>query len=214
MEILYFDILDSTHLYLIDAIKNATLKPPVAIVANSQPNGIGSGKNSWESYEGNLFLSFALKKESLPSDLPLSSASIYFSLVLKETLVQEGSKVWVKWPNDLYINDKKIAGVITKSLNDETIIGSIGLNLKNSSLKFDILDINIDLYRLLDLYFLKLKQVQNWKNLFSNYKIEFEQSKRFGYFDKKLKKRVSLNGAILNEDGSITINDRKVYSLR
>lgn len=56
---------------------------------------------------GNLFFSFVLKRNDLPSDLQIQSASIYFSYILKEVLALEGSKIWLKWPNDFYIDNKK-----------------------------------------------------------------------------------------------------------
>ena len=214
MEIHYHKSLDSTHLFLEKAILEKSLKTPVAIVCETQIGGVGSGENSWKSYEGNLFLSFALHKSSLPSDLPIQSASIYFSFLMKEVLSDLGSAVWLKWPNDFYIEDKKIGGTITKLILGETLLCSMGINLKFSPKNFNILDINVKKNRLLDLYFLKLKQDHFWKNIFNIYKIEFEKSKQFTYYDKQIQARVSLNDSILNEDGSITIEDRKVYSLR
>ena len=214
MEIHYHKSLDSTHLFLEKSLRDKTLKPPVAIVSESQTAGVGSGENSWSSLDGNLFLSFCIPKSTLPVDLPISSASIYFSYLMKEVLLELGSKVWLKWPNDFYIKDKKIGGTITRLLSGETVLCSIGINLKFAPKNFDILDINVKKNKLLDLYFLKLKQDIFWKKIFSIYEIEFEKSKRFTYYDKHAQKRVSLKDAILNDDGSITIEDRKVYSLR
>jgi BirA family biotin operon repressor/biotin-[acetyl-CoA-carboxylase] ligase len=214
LEIYYLEKLDSTHLFLERALRENNLKAPVAIVANKQTNGVGSGDNSWHSEEGNIFLSFAIKMDKLPSDLPMASASIYFSFIMKELLVELGSKVWLKWPNDFYIQDKKIGGTITKLISKDLLLCSMGINIKSSPKDFDILDINVKKNRLLDLYFLKLKQDIFWKNIFSNYEIEFVKSKNYSYFDRVLSKRVSLKDATLNSDGSIMIENRKVYSLR
>ena len=52
-----------------------------------------------------IFFSFAIKIDELPTDLKLESASIYFAYLLKETLYELGSCVWLKWPNDFYIDD-------------------------------------------------------------------------------------------------------------
>jgi BirA family biotin operon repressor/biotin-[acetyl-CoA-carboxylase] ligase len=214
LEIFYFDELDSTHLFLVDLLKQRRVKPPLAIVANSQSAGIGSGDNSWKSFEGNLFLSFALYCDELPRDLPQTSYSIYFAYLLKELLAKQGSKIWLKWPNDLFIDEKKVGGVITKLINNSVAICSIGLNIKKAPQNFNILDIDIDKSRLLELYFLKLKEDHLWKNIFSKYEIEFHKSREFSYFDREIKKRVSLKDAVLNKDGSISIENREVYSLR
>ena len=96
---------DSTQTYLKSKIKANEISAPHAVVANMQTSGLGSRDNLWEGLEGNLFLSFAMKLDSLPKDLKLESASIYFSYILKMTLSELNSKVLIKWPNDFYIND-------------------------------------------------------------------------------------------------------------
>ena len=213
LEIISYKNIESTHLYLINAIKERDLSAPIAIVADTQSAGIGSRNNEWRGLEGNLFLSFCIDRKSLPSDLPVSSMSIYFAFVLKEFLSSLGSKVWIKWPNDFYIDEKKIGGVITK-LMGENIICSIGLNLKNSPENFGKLDIRINKFYLLSNYFLKLKNSFFWKEIFIKYQVEFSKSRSCSYYDSALKRRVSLEDAVLVEDGSIMIENRRVYSLR
>jgi BirA family biotin operon repressor/biotin-[acetyl-CoA-carboxylase] ligase len=57
-----------------------------------------------------------------------------------------------------------------------------------------------------------LPALPSWKNIFSKYKIEFSFSQRFfAHIDGR---EVSLKNAILLDDGSINIDDKKVYSLR
>ena len=119
--------------------------------------------------------------------------------------------LWLKWPNDFYINDKKIGGTITTT-SGELMYCGIGLNLNAVSDDFEHLDIKIDKKEVLKLYFEKLKEKILWKQIFSQYKIEFQNSKKFQVTVKN--KKVSLSKAILNVDGSIDINGEKVYSLR
>ena len=214
MEIYYHDTLPSTHRYLESGLRDKTLKPPLAIVAHCQSAGVGSRGNAWLGEEGNLYLSFALSRESLPDDLPLASASIYFSFIMMVVLKEEGSKVWLKWPNDFYINQKKVGGTITSVISGDIILCSMGINLKNAPKEFEIIDINIEKNVLIENYFLKLKQVIFWKDIFSQYQIEFEKSRHFSYTDAKHKRSVPLSGAILLEDGSIMIENQRIYSLR
>ncbi len=164
--------------------------------------------------EGNLFLSFCVKKSDIDPALPIQSTSIYFSYILKELLNEKGSKIWLKWPNDFYIEDKKAGGVITAVLKDEIIVCSIGLNLKSAPQDFAKLDIDIDRENLLQSYFLKLKEDIFWKDIFRKYKVEFLQSTKYGFYDKSTQKRVSLEGALLQNDGSIILNNKRIYSLR
>ena len=114
MELLCFNELESTQTYLIDELKEKRLTAPIVIMAKEQTAGVGSRDNSWEGGEGNLFFSLAISIDDLPQDLPLNSASIYFSYLMKEVLDQYITDVWLKWPNDLYHNQSKIGGTITK----------------------------------------------------------------------------------------------------
>ena len=100
----WFDTLPSTHNYLIASLREGTLFAPCAIGATIQTHGVGSRGNSWLGETGNLFFSFCVEEKQLPQDLPLASVSIYFSALMKEVLEDQGSNVWLKWPNDFYLN--------------------------------------------------------------------------------------------------------------
>jgi len=211
LEIIYLDEIDSTQKFLIKKIKEKKLLPPVAVVADIQKNGIGSRGNSWIGELGNLFLSFALTLDELPKDLPIQSSSIYFSYILKDILSKQGSKIWLKWPNDFYIEGKKVGGTITSKI-DNVLICGIGLNIVKSPENFGKLDINIARDELIKDYIKELKQKISWKEIFSKYKLEFHMSKEC-YFNFEGKK-VSLKESDLCFDGSIKINNKRIYSLR
>ena len=211
MEILYLKEVDSTHLFLEEKLKNEELVPPIAVIAKRQTGGIGSRGNKWESLEGNLFLSFCLENNSLPKDLPKVSRSVYFAYLMKEVLEKEGSKIWIKWPNDFYLEDKKIGGVITKVFRNYTLC-SMGINLEKAPKNFGKLDISIDKILLVKKFFINVQLSHSWKEIFRKFKVEFEKSKKFFFNDGNFK--VSMQNAVLNPDGSITINDKRIYNLR
>ncbi len=211
MKIIRLKKVDSTHRYLEKYIKENGYKESICIVSDNQTNGIGSRGNSWEGKKGNLFFSFVLDKTLLPSDLFLQSSSIYFAYILKMILKKKGSKLWVKWPNDFYLEDKKLGGIIT-TVSNKLLFCGIGLNLLEVSDDFAKLDIVIDVDEILKEYFYYLEKKILWKEVFSEFKIEFQNNKNFkATIDNK---KVSLNDAILNDDGSITLKDKKVFSLR
>lgn len=211
MKIIRLDKVNSTHSYLKDYIQKNEYKNPLCIVTDLQTNGIGSRGNAWTGKRGNLFFSFVLDKSLLPTDLPLQSASIYFSFILKLVLEKEGSNLWLKWPNDFYIEDKKIGGTITNVSRDLIYCG-IGLNLISVGDQFGKLDIEVDINDVLTKYFSKLEKSISWKQIFSDFKIEFENSRKFqATIDNQ---KISLQDAILNEDGSVELNNKKVFSLR
>ena len=212
LQIIYLDTINSTQKYLKEKIASNELKAPVCVSSDIQTNGVGSRNNEWISQKGNLFFSFALPLSVLSKDLKLASASIYFSYILKELLCEFGSKVWIKWPNDFYIDDKKIGGAITNVVGDIIICG-IGLNLKKSPKNHSSLDIILDRKKLLELYCTNIEKKVLWKQVFSKYKLEFYRNQDFFTHNSK-GQRVSLRDAKINDDGSLNIDGERIYSLR
>ena len=86
MQVLHFDSLESTQLYLSQQIRVRTLTAPVMVIADKQSGGIGSRGNAWENVKEGLYFSFAIPLNMLPQDLPLESISIYMGFLFKENL--------------------------------------------------------------------------------------------------------------------------------
>ncbi len=211
MEIRSFSSLPSTQKYLIEKLEEGTLKSPVAVIASEQSSGVGSRENSWSGGEGNFFASVAVELDMLPEDLPLSSASIYFSFIMKQTLEALGENIWLKWPNDFYLNDDKVGGTITQKVKNILVCG-IGINLKNTQNGYRALQCDIRPEILLKNYLLALEKFPKWKQIFSEYEVEFELSRKFSVHIENYQK--SLADASLCRDGSLIIGGKRVYSLR
>ncbi|NKQ41830.1 MAG: biotin--[acetyl-CoA-carboxylase] ligase [Sulfurovum sp.] len=211
MEILSFDALSSTQKYLIEEIRIGRIIKSTAVIATEQLDGIGSRDNEWDGGKGNFFASVAIRSDTLPSDLPIHSASVYFAFLMKKVLNDLSYRVWLKWPNDIYCADSKIGGVVTNKKSDFIIVG-IGINLKKNQNSYSSLDTDISPLILLNIFLNELKQKQNWKQVFSQYKIEFELSK--SYFTHKNGSKIDMKDAILCDDGSLSIDGGKVYGSR
>jgi BirA family biotin operon repressor/biotin-[acetyl-CoA-carboxylase] ligase len=211
LKILYLDSVDSTQNYLKELIRAGNIELPHAVVADIQTDGIGSRGNSWTGMRGNLFLSFVMPLKDLPSDLKLESSSIYFAYILKETLSELKSEVWLKWPNDFYLCDKKIGGMITNVVKENLICG-IGLNLVIAPEGFGTLDITISRDELLKRYFINIEKYVLWKQVFSKYELEFHKNRDLFTHTNNLK--ISLSDASLQSDGSIISNGERIFSLR
>ncbi|MDA3945825.1 MAG: biotin--[acetyl-CoA-carboxylase] ligase [Helicobacteraceae bacterium] len=211
MQILSLDSVDSTQRYLLDALKKGKHASPVCVTARHQESGRGSRGNSWSGLDGNLFFSFSISRRDLPNDLKLESSSIYFTYILKELLAEMGSSLWLKWPNDFYLDDKKIGGAITNLYKDELVCG-IGLNTKVSPEGFSKMDIEIENATLLRHYMAILNNPPSWKKIFSKYEIEFVKSKR--HFTHSGDTKLSLENARLLDDGSIECDGQRIFSLR
>jgi len=211
LEILSFNRLPSTQTYLLEKLRDKSCSIPIAILAKEQTDGVGSRDNSWVGGDGNLFFSLAVSLDDLPKDLPLNSASIYFSFIMKQVLLKYTDEIWVKWPNDLYHNQSKVGGTITKKVDNIFICG-MGVNLQENQNNFKALNIDIEPLFLLKKYLCELEKYPSWKQILSQYRIEFARSKEF--FTHINSEYKSLENAILSEDGSLIIDNKRVYSIR
>ena len=211
MQIHSLKSVDSTQRYLLNALKEGSLTSPICVTTVRQESGKGSRGNSWSGLDGNLFFSFAIDRNALPSDLKLESSSIYFTYILKALLAEMGSSLWLKWPNDFYLDDKKIGGAIT-NLYKEHLVCGIGLNTRVFPEGFAKLDVEIENETILKHYFDILKNPPSWKQVFSNFEVEFVKSR--SYFTHSGDTRLSLENAILLDDGSIECDGQRIFSLR
>ncbi|MBS4235853.1 biotin--[acetyl-CoA-carboxylase] ligase [Campylobacter vulpis] len=211
MQIICIEKIASTQLFLCEKIRKDEIRQNTAIYALEQTSGVGSRDNAWISSRGNLHLSFCVRERDLPSDLPLASASIYFAYLLKELLESFGSQIWLKWSNDLYLNDKKVGGVMSNKIG-EFIICGIGLNLKFAPQNAALCDVKIEPKELIEEFIKVLEKKFLWKRIFSKYVLEFEKSKNFSvHYEGKI---YALKDAFLYEDGSILLANKRIYSLR
>lgn len=204
MDIVFFETLESTQTFLLEK-----LQEDLCVVALRQTNGIGSRGNSWEGVESGLYFSFCLNQKKLPSDLKLQSASLFFGFLFKEVLNEKGFEIWLKWPNDLYLEDKKIGGVIVSCKQDKVVCG-IGLNFRSSN--FASLGVDLHKKEVLEIFFKKIKNTLQWKQVFRKYKLEFCKSFDFSFHYQE--QMISLKDVKLLEDGSICYGGKVFYSLR
>lgn len=201
MEIKYFDSCPSTQNFLVETLRKNGFKKAYALVANKQSAAIGSRNNSWQSLEGNLFLSFC--DEIKNYQVPKENFSLYFSSILVEVLRIFGSQAFVKWPNDIYLEDKKIGGLMTNLLKESFVCG-LGLNLQSSE-KYQALDIKISREELLQAFFEKIASKPSWEEVFANFAKDFSKSQKLSATLGK--EKLSLKNAKLNADASITLNE-------
>jgi len=159
----------------------------------------------------NFFASVALEISDLPSDLPLSSASIYFSFVMKKILAAHHAGIWLKWPNDFYIGEQKVGGTITQKVGENLVCG-MGINLQKAPKGYGAVALDLSPEILLQQYLDALGKFPEWKQIFSEYRVEFELSRAFSVHIGNSRK--SLSNALLCEDGSLLIEGKKVFSTR
>ena len=130
-EIIHINETDSTNNWL---AKNCTGgQSPCAVIADYQTAGRGCGTNTWESErEKNLLFSVILHPEKLPANKQFQ-ISMAISLAIVEAVGQLVGDLSIKWPNDIYWRNGKLAGILIEnrlqgSFIKDSIIG-VGLNV-------------------------------------------------------------------------------------
>src|SRR5262249_48453381 len=102
------------------------------LVADEQTRGRGRQGRTWSSPPGtNLYLSALLRPE-----LPAAAAppiTLAVAVAVAEALNELGARASIKWPNDVLVMDKKVAGSLTESTTRggslEAVVVGIGVNL-------------------------------------------------------------------------------------
>lgn len=130
--IIEFKSLDSTSTY----IKNnyASVDDGSVVTSITQTSGRGRLGRHWIDDGKSLLFSFLLKGKKYSS--LLDSISLLSGAAMELTLLELGLSPLIKWPNDIYINDKKVCGILAEGISSsslECIVVGIGLNLNNSS---------------------------------------------------------------------------------
>ncbi|CAI2536207.1 bifunctional biotin--[acetyl-CoA-carboxylase] ligase/biotin operon repressor BirA [Serratia plymuthica] len=124
-------VVDSTNQYLLDRITE--LQSGDACVAEYQQAGRGRRGRQWISpFGANLYLSMFWRLEQGPA--AAMGLSLVIGIVMAEVLQRLGAEeVRVKWPNDLYLNDRKLAGILVeltgKTGDAAQLVMGAGINL-------------------------------------------------------------------------------------
>ncbi|HIP93637.1 MAG TPA: biotin--[acetyl-CoA-carboxylase] ligase [Desulfurobacteriaceae bacterium] len=133
----FFEKLDSTQEFV---KRNINILPPYSLVeALKQTQGKTRKKDKiWYSKEGEgLYITFVLPK---PKVYPLSLFSLIFSLNLVDYINNYFYiPLKIKWPNDIYLNQKKLAGILLEYYKGKILLG-MGINLYQKNFPPEIKD--------------------------------------------------------------------------
>lgn len=135
-------VIDSTNQYLLDRLSE--LSSGDSCIAEYQQAGRGRRGRKWFSpFGANLYLSMFWRLEQGPA--AAIGLSLVIGIVMAEVLQELGAdKVRVKWPNDLYLQDRKLAGILVeltgKTGDAAQIVIGAGLNMVMRHVETDIVN--------------------------------------------------------------------------
>ena len=128
--VLHFEEIDSTNAYF---KRTWETSPEFAFAfAAHQTQGKGRGERSWEDEAGkNCLFSLLIKKKDLVSYGGFLSlvASVAVGQVVESYGIDE---VTIKWPNDVYVAGKKVAGILLEGQLPSYVILGIGINVNQT----------------------------------------------------------------------------------
>lgn len=132
--LLEFDHLESTNAYARALLQQSPLEEGTVVLARDQSKGRGQLGTTWDSEPGkNLTLSIVLNPHFLAISDQFRLNKIVALSVREAIMEYIPDEVKIKWPNDILINEKKVAGIliqnILKGSTVHTVIAGIGLNV-------------------------------------------------------------------------------------
>ena len=161
--VIHFDEIDSTNNYL----KNSyiLLNDFTFVTADYQSKGKGRNDRVWSSNKGeNLMFSFLIKNPALLRKY--GALSLITAIEVAKLLEAYNFKeVSIKWPNDVFINDKKVCGILLEGQILEYLVIGVGLNVNQKifpdGLRRPATSLSLEMNKSFD-----IKEIE--KELFSN----------------------------------------------
>ncbi|MBN1598099.1 MAG: biotin--[acetyl-CoA-carboxylase] ligase [Bacteroidales bacterium] len=135
------DTVSSTNNYLKSLLKSGEIPEGTVIMADYQSEGRGRGNNGWHSAKGmNLIFSILFKPGISAGDHFFLTE--FISLAITDALKSVGIETTIKWPNDIYWRNKKLAGLLIENIINQdkvqTCIVGIGLNVNETDFPEDL----------------------------------------------------------------------------
>jgi BirA family biotin operon repressor/biotin-[acetyl-CoA-carboxylase] ligase len=130
---IHFESIDSTNSWAKRHLSSLERDRLTILCAQEQTAGYGQRGRSWISPKGEgLWASFCFQAKNV--DVFLYTRHMADSLI--SLLAEEGITGQIKWPNDILVHQKKIAGILTEVSDDIVILG-VGLNINMPEERFN-----------------------------------------------------------------------------
>ena len=130
----YLDTIDSTSTELRRRMSVEELPHGYCISADFQTSGHGQATNRWESEDGkNLLFSLLLRPTVIPAAEQFVITELVTLAIINALQDYIRQQITIKWPNDIYVGDKKLCGILIENAlcgpTIDTCIVGIGINI-------------------------------------------------------------------------------------
>lgn len=214
MKYIELDEVDSTNEYIkrnVESLEHLTI-----VRTSFQSKGKGRSDHLWDSQKNeNLLMSILLKEFSDSSKVHQVTQIIAVAIV--KALKSYDIDAFIKWPNDIYVEDLKICGILVEAMYDSSLQGVIigmGLNVNSQGIyqsmanckgkQFDIHEVMVRILTQFLIYYKVYLQDSYFHILDKANELSYLKDKKVTYqeYGEVVFER-------LNEDGTITIRDSK-----
>lgn len=127
-----FETIDSTNSFLLNSAKSGAASGSVCL-AEQQTQGRGRRGRPWKSPLGaNIYCSLLWRFSRISADK--TGLSLAIAVMVLNALKKYGieNKIQLKWPNDILLNGRKLAGILLESSDPSNVIIGIGLNVMST----------------------------------------------------------------------------------
>ena len=226
----YFDSIDSTQNFALK-IASKDNENGTVIISKKQTGGKGRMKRKWFSPIGGIWMSIIIHPDFDISNtilVPIATSLALCKAMEKTTKIRPE----LKWPNDITIKGKKVAGILVdtsiESNKIESLILGVGINFKIKQEKLKKIIINSPNYygattlvkknesalHLVQQFLYELEVIFQWINSGLTKKIIFEWTKRSSTIGKNIsiindKKIVTGKATKIDNDGALIISKNK-----
>jgi BirA family biotin operon repressor/biotin-[acetyl-CoA-carboxylase] ligase len=197
----YYRKLPSTQMVIKKLATNG-FDEGLVIVADEQTSGYGRMEKPWSSNKGGLWFSMLLKPSMHPNEI--AEIALLLGIALNRTLNGKYSlKSLIKWPNDVLVNNKKIAGMLVEMSAEldkvNWVVAGVGVNI-NNRLPEALKDSSISLKDVMKKEINRAEFMAEFLSIFENLYVDFQRN-GFEQFVEEYNAKIAYKGE------SITIDD-------
>lgn len=235
MEIIKLATTDSTNTWA--AAHDKEVKTPALVWSVSQTSGKGQKGNSWESEPGrNITASLIFRPEEFPAFRQFHISETV-ALAVTDFLDEYGIGAKIKWPNDIYVGDKKICGILVEHVvlgkNIARTIAGMGINMNQTdftsdapnpvSLKMltgETYDIETGVEKLAKILEHRLTRLKTPEELHSDFLLKLwrNDGQNYRFRDKLKNEEIIANIKDVGKDGVLTLmtieGDKRQYAFK
>ncbi len=210
MEFIFKTELDSTNTYAKNHMSE--ISHMSFVYCDKQTKGKGRLDRVWVSSNAkNLYLTIILKPEN--QAFPYVNLTQYLCVVVCDILKEYGVEPQIKWPNDILINGKKIAGILaqTSTIGNKIqgVALGIGVNLNSTSEEINSIDkpatsLNLELNK-------EINRDEFLRKLACKFERDFENFAKGGF--NFIEKDYLKQACFLNKEITVNTIDKSLYGM-